>query len=147
MILVDVNILLYAEDTTSPHHAVVCAWWDALMNGQDKVALCWPTLNGFLRISTHPKIATNPLTPAEAAAKVSAWLAYPNTQLVTPGLFHWKEFEKLILATSASGNLLMDAHLAALAIEHGCELASCDTDFAKFPGLRWINPLQPRSES
>ena len=119
---------------------------DALMNGQDKVALCWPTLNGFLRISTHPKIATSPLTPAEAAAKVSAWRAHSNTQLVNPGPTQWREFEKLIIATSAGCNLLMDAHLAALAIEHGCVLASCDTDFARFPGLSWINPLQPRSE-
>lgn len=143
MTLVDVNIVIYAEDTMSPHHAVVRTWWDALMNGQDTVALCWPTLNGFLRIATHPKIATNPLSPADAVAKVGAWLAHPNTQVVNPGVMHWAEYEKLILATSATGNLLMDAHLAALAIEHGCDLASCDTDFAKFPGLRWINPLTP----
>jgi toxin-antitoxin system PIN domain toxin len=143
MTLVDVYILIYAEDTKSPHHAVVRPWWDALMNGPETVALCWPTLNGFLRIVTHPKIATNPLSPADAAAKVSTWVAHSKVWIVNPGPSHWQEYEKLILATSATGNLLMDAHLAALAIEHGCELASCDTDFAKFPGLRWINPLMP----
>lgn len=143
MTLVDVNILIYAEDTKSPHHAIVRPWWDALMNGPDTVALCWPVLNGFLRIATHPKLAANPLTPTNAVAKVSRWLAHSNVRIVHPSPSHWMEFEKLILATSATGNLLMDAHLAAPAIEHGCELASCDTDFAKFLGLRWINPLLP----
>ena len=143
MMLVDVNILLYAEDSASPHHATVRPWWDALMNGPDKVALCWHTLNGFLRISTHPKLATSPLTSVAACAKVNAWLAHPNVKVLGPSLGHWAEYERLIKATSATGNLLMDAHLAAIAIEHGCELASCDTDFAKFPGLRWINPLTP----
>jgi toxin-antitoxin system PIN domain toxin len=143
MTLVDVNILLYAEDAVSPHHPVVRTWWDALINGPDKVGLCWHTLNGFLRISTHPKLAVNPLTSAAACATVSGWLAHPNTQVVVPGPSHWVEYERLITATSASGNLLMDTHLAALAIEHDCSFASCDADFAKFPGLRWINPLSP----
>ena len=74
-------------------------------------------------------------------ATVSGWLAHPNTQVVVPGPYHWAEYERLITATSAVGNLLMDTHLAALAIEHDCWLASCDTDFAKFPDLRWINPI------
>jgi uncharacterized protein len=143
MILVDVNILIYAEDSASPHHAVIRPWWDALMNGPDTVALCWSVLNGFMRITTHHRIATHPLTPAEAARKVSAWLSSPNVRQINPGAGHWAEYEKLIIATNAAGNLLMDAHLAALAIEHDCELASCDTDFAKFPGLCWINPLAP----
>lgn len=143
MTLVDVNILIYAEDSSSPHHPIVRPWWDALMNGPDKVGLCWHSLNGFLRISTHPKLATTPLTTAAACAKVNAWLAHPNAEIVAPGIGHWTEYEKLIALTSATGNLLMDAHLAAIAIEHGGEFASCDTDFAKFPGLRWINPLAP----
>jgi toxin-antitoxin system PIN domain toxin len=143
MTLVDVNILLYAEDSTSPHHATVRPWWDGLMNGPDGVGLCWHSLNGFLRLSTHPKLATTPLTSAQACAKVSGWLAHSNAHLVVPGPGHWQEYEKLITLTAASGNLLMDAHLAATAIEHNIKLASCDTDFAKFPGLRWINPLEP----
>jgi toxin-antitoxin system PIN domain toxin len=145
MTLVDVNILIYAEDSTSPHHAVVRPWWDALMNGSDIVALCWPVLNGFLRVATHPKIAAHPLTPAEAASKVSGWLAHSNTLLLNPSATHWTEYEKLITTTGATGNLLMDAHLAALAIENDCDLASCDADFSKFPGLRWINPLMVSS--
>ena len=144
MILVDVNILLYAEDSSSPHHTMVRPWWDALMSGSDVAALCWHSLNGFLRVATQPKIFTQPLTPAAACVKVRGWLNHPNACLVNPGPRHWMEYEKLIAATAATGNLLMDAHLAALAIEHGIGLASCDTDFARFPGLHWINPLTAR---
>ena len=142
MTLVDVNILLYAEDSSCPHHATVRPWWDALLNNAE-VGFCWHTLNGFLRIATHPKLTASPLTPDEACAKVSGWLALPTAVQVVPGVAHWTVLEKLIRDSSANGNLLMDAHLAALALENDAELASCDSDFGRFSGLRWINPLSP----
>jgi len=143
MKLVDVNVLLYAEDASSAHHPRVKPWWDALLSGSEEVALCWPVISGFVRIATNPRILINPMTTDEACAKVDGWLAQPCVRLVAPTVGHWPLFTELMKKVQATANLVPDAHLAALAIEHGCELASCDTDFAKFPGLSWINPLVP----
>ncbi len=142
MILVDVNVLLYAEDSTSAHHRQMKGWWDSLLSGSEEIALCWPVLSGFMRITTNPRILLNPMTTEEACTKVNRWLAQPCVRLVTPTARHWNLFSELMKKVQATANLVPDAHLAALAIEHDCVLASCDTDFAKFPGLRWINPLK-----
>lgn len=106
------------------------------------MALSWFSLVAFVRIITNSRIIAAPRSLNEALQLVNAWLALPSVRLIEPGPGHVQHFEATCRATNAQGNLVTDAHLAALAIEHDCELASCDTDFAKFPGLRWINPLR-----
>jgi uncharacterized protein len=112
-----------------------------LSGARGSVGLSWFTLVAFVRIVTNRKALANPFTLDEALDIIRGWLALPTAEIIGPGLAHAGHFESLCRAANASGNLITDAHLAALAIEHDCELASCDTDFAKFPGLRWINPL------
>ena len=141
MILIDVNVLLYAEDSSSVHHNKVRIWWENLLSGSDSVALSWPVITGFIRIATNAKALSSPMSGTEACAKVDEWLAQPNVKIIETTPMHWAAFRQLVTQVGALGNLVTDAHLAALAIEHDCELASCDADFVKFRGLRWINPL------
>lgn len=107
------------------------------------VGLPWAVLVGFVRIVTNPRAMANPFTLEEALDQVNAWLSLPNVSVLHPGPEHARRFADASRAAQARGNLVTDAHLAALALEYGCELASSDTDFAKFTGLRWVNPLSP----
>lgn len=141
MILVDANLLLYAEDQLSPQHAVARLWWDTQLSGAAPVCLCWPVLDAFVRIGTNPRVFTNPLSLAQALAHVQSWLDQPCVRLVQPTERHWTVFQKMLNAGQATANLVTDAHLAALALEHGCDLVSTDADFSRFPGIRWRNPL------
>jgi len=141
MVLVDVNLLIHAVNADSPDHARARTWLLELLNSQEPVALPWAVLIGFVRITTHPRILPNPLALTEALRQVEHWLALPNVVVLQPTRAHLRHFEGLCRAASATGNLITDAHLAALAIEQGVRLASCDTDFNRFPGLRWFNPL------
>src|ERR1051325_2187868 len=128
MILVDTNILLYAKDSTAPQHQAARRWWDALLSSGDEVALCWPVLTAFLRIVTHPKVYRQPLTTTEAAVEVDRWLAHPTVRVLRPTDEHWKSFRDLLGKGQANANLVNDAHLAALAIEHNAKQigrASC----------------------
>lgn len=144
MIFLDANLLIYAVNADAPLNHQAKTWVQDTLDGQrGPVAMSWFSLIAFVRIITNPKIISAPRSLDEALQQVNAWLALPNVTLIEPGSNHLHHFEAVCRATNAKGNLITDAHLAALAIEHGCELASCDTDFAKFPGLRWINPLQP----
>lgn len=143
MICPDANILLYAEDSLSKHHEAARVWWDAALSGGDPVLLCWPVLSAFLRISTNPRLHDRPLTADEAIERVTSWMGQPCVRIIGPTESHWQLFQEQIRISGASGNLVSDAHLAALAIEHGSTLYSTDSDFAKFPSLRWINPLAP----
>ncbi len=111
------------------------------MGGPGSVALAWVTVLGFLRISTMRRVFTAPLEPAVALEIVEEWLARPNVVTLQPGPDHWRILRRLISESGAAGNLTTDAHLAALAIEHSCELCSSDADFARFPRLKWVNPL------
>ena len=138
MTLIDANILIYAEDSSSVHHSVIRLWWDDLLSSGHEVALCWPVLSGFLRLVTNPKILQSPMTPCR---KSDSWLAVPGVKILEPGMNHWRFFSAMIKGVPCRANLVSDAHLAALAMEHDCELASCDTDFARFQGLKWNNPL------
>jgi toxin-antitoxin system PIN domain toxin len=139
--LVDANILLYAEDRLSARHAAARGWWDAQLSGTAPVCLCWPVLDAFLRIGTSPRVFDHPLTLEAAMARVQSWLDQPCTRIVQPSERHWQVFGRMLRAGQATGNLVTDAHLAALAVEHGCVLASTDADFRRFPGVRWRNPL------
>ena len=141
MILVDANILLYAEDAQSARHRVAREWWDAQLSGARPVCLCWTVLNAFVRIGTNPRVYEHPLSLEQATARVQSWLDQPCVRLVVPTERHWAVMRKLLMASQATGNLVTDAHLAALAIEHGCELVSTDADFSRFKGLKWRNPL------
>ena len=141
MILVDANLLLYAEDSRSPHHSRARSWWDGHLSGADPVGLCWLVINAFIRIGTNPRIFEHPLLLEQAISRVQGWFGQPCTRLIHPTERHWAVFQEMLTLGQASGNLIPDAHLAALAVEHGCELHSTDSDFSRFPRLKWRNPL------
>ena len=141
MILVDANILLYAEDALQSRHQQARAWWDGQLSGSGVVCLCWTVLSAFIRIGTNPRVFEHPLSLEQALVRVQSWLDQPCTRIVRPTERHWTVFKQLLTDGQAVANLVTDAHLAALAIEHGCELASTDSDFARFPNLKWKNPL------
>ncbi|MGB6067622.1 MAG: type II toxin-antitoxin system VapC family toxin [Desulfomonilaceae bacterium] len=141
MILVDVNTLLYAEDSLHPRHEQARAWWDAQLSDQGIVCLSWTVLCAFIRIGTNSRVFENPLSLEQAVARVQSWLDQPCTRIIRPTERHWSVFQQMLADGQAVANLVTDAHLAALAIEHGCELASTDSDFARFAGLKWKNPL------
>jgi toxin-antitoxin system PIN domain toxin len=139
--LLDLNLLLYAVDSTSPRHAAAHKWVEGALSGEGTAALSWTTLIGFIRISTRPWIFERPLTPDAALALVDGWLALPSVVVLNPTERHAGILRGLLQEAGTAGNLTTDAHLAALAIEHGAELCSTDTDFARFRGLRYTNPL------
>lgn len=141
MILVDANILLYAEDSLQSCNQQARAWWDGQLSGRGVVCLCWTVLSAFIRIGTNPRVFEYPLSLEQALVRVQSWLDQPCTRVVRPTERHWTVFKKMLTDGQAVANLVTDAHLAALAIEHGCELASTDSDFARFPNLKWRNPL------
>lgn len=139
--LVDANILIYAVDRRSPDHARAAAWLTDQVNGPGRVALPWSSLSAFLRITTHPRASARPLQPAAAWAFVEEWLAAPSVWIPAPTERHADVLGALIARYRPSGNLIPDADVAALAIEHGLAICSADTDFARFTEVRWINPL------
>lgn len=144
MILPDINLLLYAYNRDSPSHASALAWWEALMNGTQPVGLAWVVLLGFIRISTHPRLLSTPLSSARACDITRSWIAQPQVILLSPGNRHADILFGLLAEIGTAGNLTTDAHLAALAIEHQAELHTTDADFSRFSGLRWVNPLRAR---
>jgi uncharacterized protein len=139
-VIVDASLLLYAIDATAVPHERVKRWWEQQLNGLNRVGLPWPTLLAFVRISTHPRAARYPLTGTEAWRIVTSWLERDVVWTPEPGRRHAEILGGLIEHHQISGNLVPDAHLAALALEHGLPLASADTDFARFPEVRWTNP-------
>lgn len=141
----DVNLLLYATNHRSPRHAEARAWWWEQLGGTEPVCLCWAAVLGFIRISTNRRIYEQPLTVPEAVSVVRSWLAQPCVRLVHPTERHWSILQTLLEQGQAAGNLVSDAHLAALAVAHGCVLCSTDADFARFPRLKWVNPLRSGS--
>lgn len=145
MILVDANLLLYAEDQLSPDHRAAREWWDKQLSGMLPVCLCWEVLGAFIRIATNPRVFEHPLSLDQALDRVQSWLDQPCTRLVTPTDQHWGVLSKMLREGQAVANLVPDARLAALAVEHGCVLFSTDNDFTRFPGLKWSNPLRSRA--
>ena len=141
MILVDANILLYAEDSLSPQNSRAREWWDARLSGTAQVCLCWTVISAFIRISTNRRIFKKPLALKDAIGRIQSWLNQPSTRLIHPTDKHWVIFQQMLVQGKAMANLVTDAHLAALAIEYGCELNSTDADFSRFPNLKWKNPL------
>lgn len=141
MKLPDVNVLLYAVDEGSRHHDGAREWLENALSGTETVAFCWTVLLAFVRLSTRPVVFEQPLGAGEALDLVEGWLAQPCATVVEPTIRHAATLRDLLLPLGTAGNLTTDAHLAALAIEHGAELCSCDADFGRFAGLRWSNPL------
>ncbi len=137
----DLNLLIYAVDRRSSSHRATVQWWNGLLSGNETVAFSWTVLLGFVRLTTNPKVMLGPLSPADALDYVDRWLALPVTTVIEPTSRHARVLRDLLVDTGTGGNLVSDAHLAALAIEHGAELCSADRDFGRFPGLRWANPL------
>ena len=141
MIIIDANILIYATVPTSAHHDRAQSWLDEQLSGTAKVGIPWISLMAFLRLITNPRANALPISMGEAWGQVSDWL---DSEVVwTPGPTdrHESAFGKLLQSTNITGNLVTDAHLAAIAIEHGLTLCSADGDFARFRGLRWHNPV------
>jgi uncharacterized protein len=140
MKVVDANVLLYAVNSDSPRHDEARGWLDGALAGGETVGFTWIALLAFLRISTHPSIFPNPLSPDTACDIVEAWLTQPTATVVEPTARHLGVLRGLLSATGSAGNLVNDAHLAALAIEHGADITSYDTDFQRFDGLRRHQP-------
>jgi toxin-antitoxin system PIN domain toxin len=142
MRVVDLNILLYAVNSEAVEHERARAWWEHAINDEENIGLAWVVLLGFLRLSTNPRVFPRPLSPGAAAAKLDAWLTRDNVRVVREKDEHWDTLKPLLGTAGTAGNLTTDAHLAALAISHDAVLVSSDTDFARFKGLRWENPLR-----
>lgn len=141
MIVPDVNVLLYAVDERAHAHRAAKAWLEGVLSGTETVAFAWAVMLAFVRLTTNPRMYLDPFDIAEAIGVVRGWLAQPNAVAISPPRRHLDRLEELLSGTGSAGNLVADAHLAALAIGYGAELHSADADFGRFPGLRWVNPL------
>jgi toxin-antitoxin system PIN domain toxin len=142
LIIVDANILLYAYGSLSPHHAEARAWIEEVFSGTQPIGLPWQTIEAFLRIMTNPRLPGVRFSVEEAVEVVDDWIAQPNVRLIAPGDNHWPSLRHMLVDGQAPGPLVSDAQLAALTMEYGGVLYTTDRDFARFPGLRWKNPLQ-----
>lgn len=141
--LIDVNLLLYAVYAETPEHDRAGAWLEEQLNGEQRVGLPWESLVGFIRLSTNPRVVERPLSAGEAWSFVEDWLRVPLVWIPTPTDRHAEVLGGLLARYRATGKLVPDAHLAALAIQHGLDVCSTDTDFARFTEIRWVNPLAP----
>lgn len=142
-LLVDANVLLYAVDADSPFHQRARAWLETALNGTRRVGLPWQSLTAFVRIVTHPRALREPMTPGEAWLFVEDWLDTPTVWTPQPGRGHREILGRLVRDLDLRANLVSDAVLAALCIEHGLVMVSADSDFARFTEITWVNPVQP----
>jgi len=143
MFVVDVNLLIYAVNADAAEHTTVKTWLETEINAGTSIGMPWVALLGFIRLSINPKVLSQPLTLDQALEQVRDWLSLPNVSIQEPGIDHLTHFTTACQAVNAGPNLITDAHLAAIAQEHGATMVSCDTDFGRFPGLSWVNPLTP----
>jgi toxin-antitoxin system PIN domain toxin len=138
--LLDANILLYAYDSDSSHHAACRSWLEAAFNAEEIVVLPWQTLLAFIRICTNPRATKKPLDSAQACEIVNSWLSQANVSVIGAGERFWELLKGQILEAQIAGPLVTDAALAALALEHGATLCSVDKDFRRFRGLKLVDP-------
>ena len=142
MILIDANLLIYSIDSSSPHHSGAKGIIERLFSSTERIGLPWIVILAFLRVTTNPRAVLRPISAEQAIGFVDSWLDCPNAELVGPGSNHWPILRNLLRSTGTAGNLISDAHVAALAVERGCDIYSADHDFARFPGIRHVNPLR-----
>src|SRR5699024_983377 len=142
MIIPDVNLLLYAVVSGFAYHDRAHWWWEQTVNSPTRIGLTQPAVFGFVRIVTNARILHAPLSVSAACSYVHEWLAQPNIELLSPGVNHLQTTLELLTNAGTAGNLTTDAQLAAYALEHEAEMHSNDTDFARFPGVKWVNPLE-----
>jgi len=141
VIVVDANLLIYSYDADSSDHGKSRAWVEKTFSGSEGVGLSWHSISAFLRVVSNRRLPGSRLTLKHAVQIVEEWLELPNVRILVPGEHHWPVLRRMIVEGQASGPLISDAQLAALTIEYGGVLYSADRDFARFPGLRWMNPL------
>jgi uncharacterized protein len=141
VIPVDANLLLYAYHPRAKQHEESRAWLEVVLSGPDLVRFAWLTLWAFLRIATNPRMFERPLSTSEAEAAISSWLDQPAAGILDPGERHWDILRGLVRDGQAAGPLVVDAVLAAIALEHGATVCTTDRDFSRFCGLKWTNPL------
>ena len=141
MIVLDANLLLYAYGQFSPHHQKARAWLEQVLSGSETVGLPWQTIAAFVRIATDPRVPGYRRSADEVIRIVNEWLAQPTVRLLAPGERTLPILREMVLVGQAAGPLVSDAELAALTLEYGGVLYTADRDFARFPGLRWVNPL------
>lgn len=142
MILPDVNVLVHAHNSDSVVHEAARRWWDGCLAGPEGVGLAWATMLGFVRITTNRRVVARPLPVSDVMARLQAWLALPHVHVAEPSESHFVRLRAELERLGAAGTLTTDAHLAVLAMERGYVLFSTDADFARFPGLRWVNPCK-----
>lgn len=141
MIVLDANLLIYSYNSGSAYHKQARAWLESSLSNADVVGLPWQAVSAFLRVMTNPKLPGERFSLGQAAQIVDLWLAHPNVQILAPGDRYWTLFRTMVVEGRAAGPLVSDAEIAALAVEYGGVLHTADRDFARFPGLRWVNPL------
>ena len=142
MIVPDLNLLLYAHRIQDPNHIAARHWWQELVGGSEEIRIPWVVAIGFIRLTTHPNSAYDPLPIDVAVQRVSDWLRIPHIEPIEPGTGHLRHLSRNLDATGVGGNLVTDAHIAAIALENDAEVHTNDFGFRRFPGLRWHNPLQ-----
>lgn len=141
MIVPDLNLLVPAHAAGALLHEPARRWWEDLVNGSERVGVPWIVAAGFVRLMTHPSVLSDPAAPERAVDLMAEWFRSPSVVPLNPGTQHLSIFRSMLAAAGVGGNLVTDAHIAALAVEHQAQVHSNDSDFARFPGLRWHNPL------
>lgn len=141
MIVPDANLLIYAMNADSDHHAPAWAWWESAQRGDERIGLTWQVMLAYVRIMTNPRVLPRPLGSDQAFSDVRAWMESPITDVLLPGREHLHVMERLLAEAGIGGELSSDAHLAALALENGGTIYSADADFARFTAVRCVNPL------
>lgn len=141
MIIPDINLLLYAYDSSSPWHGKAAAWWQSCLSGTEPIALLHVVVFGFVRVATNARAFLHPMTPVEAGGHVRSWLEQPPVRVLDPGPDHVRQTLKLLEDLGTAGNLVSDAQMAALAMDQDAVLHTADTDLIRFQGLRWFNPI------
>ncbi len=144
MIVPDVNLVVYAYNEDAPFHAAAKAWWERCLSGTEPVGLAWAVMLGFVRLMSNRRVLARPMSAREAADECKRWIRQPNVRTILPGPTHMDILAELLVGPMGP-DLVTDAHLAALAIEHQAALHSNDTDFARFSGLTWRNPIAERA--
>ena len=142
MKIVDINLLIYAINKDTPHHSKARKWLEYSLSSDEPFGFAWIVILGFLRIITNGRIMPRPLAPDVALDTIDEWLQQPPSLTIVPSQQHWSIFKEILMPLGTAANLTSDAHLAALAIEHGARLYSTDNDFSRFKSLRWTNPIE-----